>query len=226
MGKGSMKNGMFITSVLFFLTCAARPFTLVIDPGHGGKKKGCSSFSGKFFEKDLALDMAQRIKKQLVAQGFNVILTREDDCELDSELIADLQARSAVAKQVQADLFISLHFNSVLNPVAQKATRGCELYVPYDSLFLEPSYRYAGFIHHRLAHGMEQQWHGMLGNLNTWDRGIRAAKLTIFKDITCPALLIEIDYITHKQVEKNYESLAYRNKIAGIIAQGIKDAAQ
>ena len=75
---------------------------IVIDPGHGGMDFGVKSSAGT--EKDLTLALARRLKAALQSRlGSTVLLTRDSDVELDSE------ARSAVANNNQANLFISLH---------------------------------------------------------------------------------------------------------------------
>ena len=83
--------------------------TVVIDPGHGGKDPGCVSRDRKTYEKDIVLDVATRLKKKINAAfpEVNVILTRDDDT-----FIA-LDDRAGTANRNNADLFISIHVNSV-----------------------------------------------------------------------------------------------------------------
>lgn len=80
---------------------------IVIDPGHGGKDPGAVSADGKLREKDLALEMAQRLKDRLekTAPGIRVVLTRNDDSFLT------LPQRAALANSLDADLFVSIHGN-------------------------------------------------------------------------------------------------------------------
>src|SRR5687768_9738066 len=79
---------------------------LVLDPGHGGSDPG-SLASGKTYEKDLALDWALRIEKLLDGSSWKVVLTRRDDRDIP------LSERVAIADRNNADIFISLHFNSL-----------------------------------------------------------------------------------------------------------------
>ncbi|MBU6402248.1 MAG: N-acetylmuramoyl-L-alanine amidase, partial [Verrucomicrobia bacterium] len=79
---------------------------LVIDPGHGGENSGARSLLGHHFEKEYTLDWATRLQALLVTNGWKVILTRTNDTDLS------LSNRVALAEQVKADLFLSLHFNS------------------------------------------------------------------------------------------------------------------
>jgi len=81
---------------------------LVIDPGHGGADPGSSATTRRAFEKDLTLDWALRVERLLLTNSsWRVVLTRRDDRDIP------LMERVAIADANQADLFMSLHFNSV-----------------------------------------------------------------------------------------------------------------
>jgi N-acetylmuramoyl-L-alanine amidase len=91
---------------------------LVIDPGHGGADAGVTGPSG-VQEKTLTLDIARRIKTLVETRiAMRVLLTREDDRDMT------LDARAALANNARADLFISLHLNASLSPMAS----GAEVY--------------------------------------------------------------------------------------------------
>ncbi len=81
--------------------------TIVIDPGHGGQETGAIG-PGGVLEKDLTLELARELAAKLGRLGVQTVLTRTDD-----SLLA-LDARSAIANQNRADLFISIHLNSSL----------------------------------------------------------------------------------------------------------------
>ena len=84
--------------------------TVVIDPGHGGKDAGCVSPSGKTMEKTIVLDISKRLA-DLIKAGYpdmKVILTRSDDT------FVTLQGRADIANRNNANLFISVHVNSVV----------------------------------------------------------------------------------------------------------------
>ncbi|MDD8026027.1 MAG: N-acetylmuramoyl-L-alanine amidase [Acidobacteriota bacterium] len=92
--------------------------TIVIDPGHGGADPGCLDAQGHL-EKDLALDLALRLKAQLtVHKDIEVILTRETDIHVP------LETRTVLANQKKADLFISIHVNAF----ADSRRRGIETF--------------------------------------------------------------------------------------------------
>ena len=83
--------------------------TVVIDPGHGGKDAGCISPSGKTMEKTVVLDIAKRLSGKISTAypDVKVIMTRKDD------KFVELQGRADIANRNKANLFISIHINSV-----------------------------------------------------------------------------------------------------------------
>ena len=88
---------------------AIRLSTIVIDPGHGGKDAGCISPSGKTMEKTIVLDIAKRLSEK-IRSGYpdvKVIMTRNKDT------FVTLQGRADIANRNNANLFISVHINSV-----------------------------------------------------------------------------------------------------------------
>ena len=91
------------------------PLTVVLDPGHGGIDPGAEA--GGVAEKDLMLQFALELKETLLrAGGVDVVLTRTDDT------FVSLERRVAVAHQVQADIFISLHADALSEGRAHGAT--------------------------------------------------------------------------------------------------------
>jgi len=83
--------------------------TVVIDPGHGGKDAGCVSRDKKTYEKNIALDIALRLNRK-IASAFpdvDVKMTRSDDH------FVELEQRAVFANKANANLFISVHVNSV-----------------------------------------------------------------------------------------------------------------
>jgi N-acetylmuramoyl-L-alanine amidase len=85
---------------------APDPFdSVVLDPGHGGDDHGAEGPDG-LVEKNLVLDVAQRVRVRLRAAGLRVVLTRDDD------LYVPLARRTAIANEAHADLFVSIHANA------------------------------------------------------------------------------------------------------------------
>ena len=82
--------------------------TIVIDPGHGGHDPGCISADKKTQEKNIALDIAQRLSRKIGESlpGVKTVLTRSDD------KFVTLSGRADIANDLGADLFISIHVNA------------------------------------------------------------------------------------------------------------------
>lgn len=113
---------------------ALRLKTVVIDPGHGGKDPGCVSRDGKTFEKTITLDIARKLSKKIQSaySDVDVILTRSDD------RFVELENRASAANKANANLFISIHVNSVekgtaangysIHVLGQSQRKGNDLY--------------------------------------------------------------------------------------------------
>ena len=93
-----------------------RPLVL-IDPGHGGQDPGATAVSGDVAEKDLAIQLARELRDKLAADGrVRIAMTRDDNRYLT------LDQRSALARELGANLYVSLHMDSAPNPLARGAT--------------------------------------------------------------------------------------------------------
>ena len=90
---------------------------VVIDAGHGGRDPGAKSVSGQVAEKDLTLAVARELRDKLVERGrLRVALTRSGDDYLT------LEDRAAVARRLDAAMFVSIHMDSAPNPLARGAS--------------------------------------------------------------------------------------------------------
>lgn len=101
------------------VTTADRRRLIVLDPGHGGQDPGAISASGRY-EKEITLQVARTVATRLRATGrYTVLLTREND------RFVRLPERVALARSKEADLFLSIHADSL---AADRATRGASIY--------------------------------------------------------------------------------------------------
>jgi N-acetylmuramoyl-L-alanine amidase len=90
---------------------------VVIDAGHGGRDPGATSVSGQVREKDLNLVLAQALRDELVRRGrVRIAMTRDNDRYLA------LDERAAVARRLNAAMFVSIHVDSAANPLARGAS--------------------------------------------------------------------------------------------------------
>jgi N-acetylmuramoyl-L-alanine amidase len=93
-----------------------RPLVL-IDPGHGGQDPGATAVSGDVSEKEMALQLGRELRDRLASDGrVRIAMTRDDDRYLT------LDQRSALARDLGASLYVSLHMDSAPNPLARGAT--------------------------------------------------------------------------------------------------------
>ena len=127
---------ILLASLLCLVLSAAdglRLTTVVIDPGHGGKDSGAVSRDGKDYEKTFVLDIAKTLRDKIRAAypDVNVILTRSDD------RYVTLGGRADVANKANANLFISIHINSIdktspngfsVHVLGQSHKKGTDLY--------------------------------------------------------------------------------------------------
>jgi N-acetylmuramoyl-L-alanine amidase len=190
---------------------------LVLDPGHGGSDPG-SLTQAKLYEKDLTLDWALRIEKLLEGTSWKVILTRREDRELP------LMERVAVADRANADIFISLHFNSLektsgrdesgietfcLTPAGapSNVTRGFDddvtRYFP-NNTFDSANILLASRIQESIVKASGRR-----------DRGVRRARfMTVLREQRRPAVLVEGGFLSSAAEGKLILDPNYREQIA------------
>ncbi|MEO7602017.1 MAG: N-acetylmuramoyl-L-alanine amidase [Sphingomicrobium sp.] len=90
---------------------------VVLDPGHGGRDPGARGVASAAAEKDLTLALARELRDRLVERGrVRVAMTRDSDRSIG------LDDRSAVARRLNAAMFVSLHMDSAANPLARGAS--------------------------------------------------------------------------------------------------------
>ena len=197
---------------------------IVIDPGHGGKDVGAISKQLRMYEKDLTLDIARRLKKLLEEKGYNVLMTRNFDKNIDCE------DRCKWANQEKADLLVSIHINSVSQSLSREI-QGVESYILTPES--QPS---TGFKTLTLADKIKNignaydTWNAVLGydvqnslhkRTNAQDRGLKRMRLRVLKDLRCPGILVECGFMSHPVEGRLLMSPDYKQKLADAISQGI-----
>ena len=213
---------------------SAAPKLIVIDPGHGGNDPGKENKTLGVNEKTYTLDVSLRLKKLLESQGWRVILTRSDDHELvpgKNKKSADLQMRDDIANRNKADLFLSIHFNSVeKNP---ERVTGVETYslAPQSMLSTATEYKdemtnvaypgnrldYANLLLGELLH------RSMITTLKSSDRGFKRARLAVLRLLDCPGALVECAYLSNNTEARRVGSAEFRQKIAEALAAGLQN---
>ncbi len=201
--------------------------TIVLDPGHGGNDAGMINKRLGICEKNIALDTVLRLQKILQQEGYRVVLTRKDDRKIE------LPDRPGLAEKADADLFVSVHFNSVESGV-EKVT-GVEVFTltPRYQLSTDqkPDPQYANIPNPGNA---TDHWNTVLGSavhrrllrdLEVPDRGLKRGRLAVLRLSTCPAILVESGYLSNDTEARKLGTPQYRQRIAEAIAIGIKDYA-
>lgn len=196
--------------------------TIVIDAGHGGTDTGTRHAGKKLEEKIFTLDVARRLERLLAGEHWRVLLSRTDD-----RFVA-LPDRADFANAARADLFVSIHFNSVTgNP----SVRGTETYVltpqfqrstSSDKASPEDKIAQPGNQHDLWSAVLGYHLHReLLARLKTEDRGYKRARFAVLRLVDCPAVLVEAGYLSNDGEAALLATEAYRARIAEAIYAGI-----
>ena len=171
------------------------PTTVVIDAGHGGYDRG--GIPGQTVsEKEMTLDVAQRLKKALTANGYRVVMTR------DSDVFVPLATRVAVANSYSNAMFVSIHFNSA----KRTGAGGIETY-----FYSRESLPLASAIHYFVAGGAPSS-----------NRNVRRRGYYVLRKTSVPAVLVECGFLTNPTEAAYAQTASYRQKLAEEIAAGVR----
>lgn len=178
---------------------------IVIDPGHGGNKPGAISVR-KRYEKDLNLSISLKLRDKLEALGYNVIMTRETDVDID------LYERARIANDINADLFISIHGNSHVNSVHA----GIQvLYCPATQSSIKEVDQ------HPFAKAIMD---ALLAGTGAIDKGIiQRPNLVVLRETKMPAVLVETGFLSNPDEENLLFTEEYQNKIVDSIIKGVEN---
>jgi N-acetylmuramoyl-L-alanine amidase len=169
--------------------------TVVIDAGHGGYDRG--GIPGqRVSEKDMTLDVAQRLKKALTASGYRVVMTR------DSDVFVSLGTRVAIANSYPNAIFVSIHFNSA----KRSGAGGIETY-----FYSRNSLPLASAIHYFVASGAPSS-----------NRNVRRRGYYVLRKASVPAVLVECGFLTNPTEAAYAQTASYRQKLAEEIAAGVR----
>ena len=175
--------------------------TVVIDAGHGGFEKGAIGCLGDE-EKNINLKIAQKVRQFLEAKGINVIMTRECDADID------LMSRVAIAKENDADIFVSIHLNSIGDiPMDIHKNRGTSVYYFNNNAKV-------------FAKCMKKSVTTIAG---THDDGVRTGSFAVIRPTEYVGILVETAYMTNPTDSVLYRDEKWIDKAAQGIANGIED---
>lgn len=252
-----MTRTLLMILVLFFCTgniCAQKgqkgkekPFTVVIDPGHGGTDPGAVGRIAK--EKDINLKISKLLAGMIEDEypEVKIIFTRKTDVQVQ------LAKRAQIANDAGADLFISIHSNASKN----RSARGCETFTlgagssaeakaaaMYENevILSESNFEeiYKGFdprssesyIIFELMRGQDMEMSaelaqlvqkGMVKNSKLGNRGVASAGFLVLHKTVMPKILIEVGFISNREEEKFIASAAGQKKLAKGIFDGFSE---
>lgn len=210
---------------------------VVLDPGHGGHDVGTTGPTG-LFEKDLVLDVAGRLGAIIEERlGAEVIYTRTDDT------FVPLEARTALANEKQADLFLSIHANSGVSSASGNETYYLNFTTSREAMDVaarenassernihelqnliekialrdkvDESREFATRVQAALCTGLGG------ANPQARDRGVRKAPFVVLIGAGMPSVLTEIGFLSNTREERSLKLSAYRQKVSEALFAGV-----
>jgi N-acetylmuramoyl-L-alanine amidase len=220
-----------------------RLITIAIDAGHGGEDPGAKGANGSR-EKDITLAIAKKLKQQVDAEpNMRAILTR------DSDFFIPLHGRVVKARNVQADLFISIHADAFIRPEA----RGSSVFALSEKGATSASARYLAKKENEsdLIGGVSLDTKDMnlartlldlsqtatindslklgkfvlskVGEVNTLHKGsVEQAGFAVLKSPDIPSILVETAFISNPDEERRLNDDDYQEKLTAAILAGVK----
>ena len=213
---------------------------IVLDPGHGGHDPGAVGARGTK-EKDVVLQISLKLAKKLREElGLDVVLTRKTDVFLE------LQERTAIANQVGADLFVSIHANAALNRASSgietyylnlaKTEKAAQLAAKENGTSLEKvsllqavlfdlmaNYKINDSAH--LAEEVQKALHRKVNGhfSSTRNLGVKQGPFYVLVGATMPSILVETAFLSNEREEERLNDPAYQEDAAEGIAEGIRN---
>lgn len=218
--------------VVVIQTPPKKKYTIVIDPGHGGKDTG--AIGNGYREKDIALAVSKKLAENL-RDDFKVIMTRSTD------VFIPLQERAEIANKNNSDFFISIHLNSGPNVTAS----GVEVfyYSKNPSAYAEEVAKfensvdrgintaYSDYVLNDIIYQINQRQsatvakdilNSIVNNFGLRNRGVLGANFAVLRRTQSAAVLVEIGFISNYADVSNYISESGQDKLVKGIADAIR----
>jgi N-acetylmuramoyl-L-alanine amidase len=198
---------------------AGGPFALVVlDPGHGGRDSG--TMKAGILEKELALDVALRVKRFLQLQGVSALLTRTGDTYVS---LAD---RAAIANARHNCVFVSIHFDDA----TRSAATGVETYYAAHQIsnssrvaswlpFLEQTAPESENVESQSLAAFIQE--ALVTRTQAVNRGTTPQQFFVIAHVRHPAVLVEGGFLTNTDEMNKLATSDYREQIAAAISDGV-----
>lgn len=185
---------------------------VVLDPGHGGYDGGARAKDSGLWEKELTLQIALAVEKELKEHGASVVLTRREDialCEGDTATLKrkrqDLQARVNIAQEANADVLLSIH----LNEYRTRKESGPQVF--YER----------GGDAGRLLSGALQK--ALIEELEPIKERVAMAGDYFVLRSAIPSALVECGFLSNAEEEKLLLDAAYQKRIGVALAKGLAE---
>lgn len=195
---------------------------IVIDPGHnfGGDDGAYATHNGTTYsERDLNMQVADKLKAKLEAKGYTVIMTRNASDRETASVTESLTNRVNIANNANADLFVSLHHNA-----ASAAASGVEVY--YSSSVQDASFGGA-YSDYKLSTSMSMAKSissSLANSTGAINRGAKDSSLFVCRNTTMPSVLIEFGFITNPDEAQKSANSSYQDLEATAVANAIAAA--
>jgi len=191
--------------------------TVLLDPGHGGSDSGAKG--ALYTEKDLNLAIAKLTETELTARGFTVIMSRTEDVEVA------LNSRGPLSQKNHADVFVSIHCNASVKPEPS----GVETYV-LTPAWAESTDNHTSTVLPYPANRLNAEnivlgyriQSKILEKTGMFDRGVKHSRFRVLTTNSCPAVLVEVGFLSNPAEEKIIGSPEYQQKIALAIAEALQ----
>ncbi len=214
---------------------------IVVDAGHGGRDFGATSLTG-IREKDIVLEVARLLRDELEARGIEVLLTR------NSDVFIPLQQRARIANKKGADFFVSVHANASHT----RSLKGFEVYTlseATDDAALGVERAENSALRYEAAHWDEptNSLKAIVWDLKETEnrkesiqiahhvgdsversveisaRRLKAANFYVLKWTECPAVLVELGYLTNWEDERRLKNPEYLRELTRALVRGLLD---
>lgn len=192
--------------------------TIVVDPGHGGIDGGTSDKTG-LLEKDINLEVGLKLKKELLVEGFKVIMTREKDQSLEdlsridgSRYRKDLDARKCIINENNSITYVSIHVNASTSSRA----RGIKIYY-------YPGSKDGQILADNIKRSVDEHVYEKYLREDTLKAETLAEDYFILRETDTCGVLVEIGFITNPDENKLLQNEKYQRKVAYAIKKGITE---
>jgi N-acetylmuramoyl-L-alanine amidase len=193
---------------------------VVIDPGHGGIDDGTKYYG--LAEKDVTLDVAQRLERVLKGLRVETVLTRRDD------VYVSLPERAEIANRLEEEnsniIFVSIHFNQA----AAENVDGIETYYADQKIPPPADWTWVGFFNRPDNENLDRGENlaadvqgALTSRMMAVNRGIKSRSLYVVRHTRMPAVLVEGGFLSNKMENQMLRNDGYRDRLAQGLAAGI-----